>query len=241
MSNNEGSEYGSDIANRTRNPEGFAERLRKLRMSREMTQQDLSQKLGVSLSTVQNFEKGQFPKGEQLIGLAEVLETSADWLLLGREEPGHRYERPMEVPDVTCLPGYEYVKKVRARLSAGSGSLLTSATIEGYYAFRSDWLRRRGNPKSMVLMAVTGDSMSPEIMDEDTVLIDEGQKDIYVGKKYAIALDEEVYIKYIDKVPGKYILRSINPLYKPIEVDLFDNSKSVRLIGRMIWLGRVER
>lgn len=204
------------------------------------TDAELGQAMGIRQSSVSVAKKRKQIPPVWITKVSMGTGVSADWLLYG-EGPMRRGERPAGAPDAACLPGYEYVKKVRARLSAGSGSLATSDEVEGYYAFRSDWLRKRGNPTTMVLMAVTGDSMSPEIEDEDTVLIDESQRDIYVGKKFAVAIDDEVYIKYIDREPGKYILRSVNPKYRPIEVDLLDESRDVRLIGRMIWLGRVER
>lgn len=217
----------------------------------DLKQDVFAQRLGIHKNTVGTYERGvRVPDATLLNRICVEFGVSPTWLLLGQgpmhvnsQGLGHMRhgERSIEVPDVTCLPGYEYVKKVRARLSAGSGSLLTSDEIEGYYAFRSDWLHRKGNPKTMVLMAVTGDSMAPEIMDEDTVLIDESQRDVYVGKKYAIAIDDEVYVKYIDREPGCYILRSVNKDYSPIKVDLLDESRDVRVIGRMIWLGRVER
>ena len=51
------------------------------------------------------------------------------------------------------------VPRVKARLSAGSGSLETSDDIEERYAFKSKWLRSKGQASKMVLMYVTGDSM----------------------------------------------------------------------------------
>jgi len=154
-----------------------------------------------------------------------------------RDQPG----KLVEFGSLRCLPGFDCVKRVKARLSSGSGSLLASDEIDSVYAFRSEWLRRKGNPETMVLMSVSGDSMMPVIHDEDTVLIDEGQREIFVGKMYAVAIDDMVYIKYIDREPGKYVLRSANLRYRSIDVDVLDESRNVRLIGRMVWLARETR
>ena len=59
----------------------------------------------------------------------------------------------------------------------------------------------------MVLMRVSGDSMEPEIMDNDIVLIDQGKRDVTPGRLYAIGFDEAIYLKRIDILPGKVILK----------------------------------
>ena len=95
------------------------------------------------------------------------------------------------------------IPMVEARLSAGHGSLEVGGDSERSYAFRSDFLHRKGNPREMVLMRVSGDSMEPEIMDNDIVLIDQGKRDVTPGRLYAIGFDEAIYLKRIDILPGK--------------------------------------
>ncbi|WP_300158780.1 S24 family peptidase, partial [Solidesulfovibrio sp.] len=123
-----------------------------------------------------------------------------------------------------------------ARLAAGTGSLETEGQIVGYYAFKTDFLLRKGRAKKMVLMDVAGDSMEPVLMDSDTVLIDESQDQIISGGLFAVGIEHEVFVKYLDRIPGKLILRSKNPTYSPIEVDMNgDLASSVRIIGRVVW------
>ena len=132
--------------------------------------------------------------------------------------------------------GLHLVPKVRARLCAGTGSLETSKDIKAYYAFREDWLLSKSRSLSrLVLMDVFGDSMEPEIQDGDTVLVDEGQRDVLAGRIYAVGLDDEVVVKCLDKLPGKLLLRSINERYAPIEVDLSREHSNIRIVGRVLW------
>ena len=77
----------------------------------------------------------------------------------------------------------------------------------------------KGNPREMVLMRVSGDSMEPEIVDNDIVLIDQGKRDVTPGRLYAIGFDEAIYLKRIDILPGKVILKSTNAAYPPVELD----------------------
>lgn len=63
----------------------FNKRLRASRMSRKLTQQALSDSVGIALRTYQCYEQGtREPSLDMLIRLADVLEVSADYLL-GRD------------------------------------------------------------------------------------------------------------------------------------------------------------
>lgn len=132
------------------------------------------------------------------------------------------------------LTNFHPVPKVKARLCAGGGSFLTEGEIEDYYAFREDWLTRKGKPSDMVLMDIIGNSMEPEIKEGDTVLIDESQKAILAHAIYAVGVDDAVMVKRVEKRPGKLVLLSDNRDYTPIEL-AGDEIEQVRIIGRVIW------
>ena len=86
---------------------------------------------------------------------------------------------------------------------------------------------------------ISGDSMEPEIMDNDIVLIDQGKRDVTPGRLYAIGFDEAIYLKRIDILPGKVILKSTNAAYPPVELDTRgDCEDAFRVIGRVLWCGR---
>ncbi len=169
--------------------------------------------------------------------------VSTDWLFFGRGpmRPGNKpsvgahhaakAERRADEPDLLLVP------LVSARLAAGGGSLENGGEAVGHYAFHADWLCRKGNPDHMVLMRVTGDSMEPEIRHGDMVLIDRGKTRLYGHALYAVGVNDEIYIKEVETLPGLHlVLRSLNPRYNPIEVDLRgDLADSVRIIGRVIW------
>ena len=139
-------------------------------------------------------------------------------------------------PEAAPKMGYALVPKVMARLAAGTGSLETEGKVIGYYAFKLDFLMRKGHPSQMVLMDVAGDSMEPDVWNGDTVLIDESQREIIAGAMFAVGIEQEVYVKYLHRIPGKLVLRSKNPEYDPIEVEMNgDLVGTVRIIGRVVW------
>ena len=129
-----------------------------------------------------------------------------------------------------------YIPKVKAKPAAGHGSFEVSAEIDNLYAFRRDWLLKKGNPKDMVLMDVLGDSMHPYIMDGDTVMIDQAKLDLLPNKVYAVRVEDLIYLKYIDREPGRFILRSYNSSYVQINVETeFLSEHSFQILRRVIW------
>ena len=139
---------------------------------------------------------------------------------------------------ITCQDTeFMTVPMVRARLSGGSGSFETGGEVVGYYAFRSDFLLRKGSPGSMVLFQVAGNSMSPVLDSGDAVMVDQSQNDIISGHIYAVGIDDTVVVKRIEIEPGTMILKSENPEYGKFEIPLHENA-NVRIIGRVVWSAR---
>jgi phage repressor protein C with HTH and peptisase S24 domain len=132
---------------------------------------------------------------------------------------------------------FQNIPKVRARLSAGAGSFEVGSEIEGYYAFRKDWLSFKGSINNMVLMDIFGNSMEPEIKEGDTILIDESQKDILSGAIYAVGVDDTIIVKRLEKHPKKLVLLSDNRDYSPIYLQE-NEMDGVRIIGKVIWICR---
>lgn len=229
---------------------------------------ELSRALGIKQPSITGARKrGVIPSG-WIITIAQQNGVSADWLLFGtggmRRPPKlpntweklgidqvklveklneiSKKEQAEQAQVAVCDPEIMLIPKVKARLSAGGGSMETNGEVAGYYAFRTEFLKRKGNSSKMVLMDVSGDSMEPEIKSGDSVLIDESQTEIIAGSIYAVGMDEEVVVKVVDKAPGKLILRSYNTLFAPYELDMRgDLSTGVRIIGRVIWWCREAR
>lgn len=133
---------------------------------------------------------------------------------------------------------YEYVPKVAALAGAGA-SLATSDTVQGYYAFRKDWMVAQGiRSQHTVLMDVMGDSMEPLLRDGDTLLVDKQDTDVRDGKIYVVTLGEELRVKRVFKGVGGIILRSENKLYPDVPVTLADLETFI-VHGRVRWCGKM--
>ena len=216
----------------------FGGRLRQRREQLEIRKQELAAAVGVSLTTIQQYENGQLPKGEFAVRLAHELRCSLDWLLAGQGRAGDADGGGTggdEGDDAPLL----MVPMVEARLSAGGGSFECGGETLRHYAFREDFLRRKGRPASMVLLRVAGDSMQPRILNNDVVLVDQSQTTPIPGRIYAVGVEDMVYLKIVDALPGRLILSSVNPEYAPIEACTSEQMADlVRIIGRAVWVGR---
>lgn len=211
--------------------QGFADRLRRRRLGLGLRKQDLAAQVGVSLTTIQQYENGQLPKGEFAVRLGAALRCSLDWLLAGQGS--------VEGTLQDQWAGLVMVPMVEARLSAGTGSFETSGDVVRHYAFRENFLRRKGSPSHMALLRVSGDSMEPRICHNDVVLVDQSQKDPVPGRIYAVSVEDLVYLKVVNAMPGRLILSSYNPAYPPIEACTTDQlADLVRIVGRAVWVGR---
>lgn len=194
----------------------------------------------------ESIPKAWFEKISAMFGI------SIDWLMHGefsKMKLKQSVERlPTQQPIVDNLAPLSgvsvdvdmmFIPLVEARLSAGNGTFTPCEGEQRKYAFSSDFLRRKGTPSDMVLMRVSGDSMEPEIKHGDVVLLDQGKTTILPGRMYAVGIEEAIYIKQIDTIPGKLILKSVNPAYPPIEVDIKGElAMQSQVIGQVLWVGR---
>lgn len=206
------------------------------------SQSELARVLGIGRQAVTDAKKRSHIPADWYLYLCRKYGLNPQWLESGMG-PTHVNSSQAESAPMPSIPGvhpeeFSYVPKVRARLSAGGGSLQVDEAIETYYAFRHAWLRRKGQISQMRLMRVSGDSMEPTLRDEDVVLLDLSQVEIFTGKIYAVGIDEEIVVKRVDKKPGKLVLVSDNrQFYPPLEVEMAEDS-NVRVLGRVIWMAR---
>ncbi|MEW5772976.1 MAG: S24 family peptidase [Thermodesulfobacteriota bacterium] len=197
------------------------------------TQQDLAKALGVNRSAVTQAKRRGLAPEKWVLRLAHDLGLNPDWLASGRGFARASAPRP-------SAEDFFQVPKVAARLSAGGGSFEVEARVRDYYAFKRDWLARKGTPERMVLMDVSGNSMEPEIKEGDTVLVDQGQQAVMAGSIYAVGVEDTVMVKRLEKRPGTLVLVSDNPDYDPVLLR-GDELANVRLIGKVVWIGREYR
>lgn len=206
--------------------------------------QDLAVKLNLSKQSIADARTRKTVPPAWIPRTAQLFGVSTDWLFFGKgpmhggasAQPAPHAESTASLDDLVMIP------MVEAVLSAGSGSLETSAQISREYAFRRDFIRRKGNPAHMVLMRVAGDSMQPEIMDKDVVLLDQSRTRPLPGPIFAVSIEDAIYLKRVDMLPGQLVLKSVNPAYAPIHIEMGEQTdEQVKVIGQVLWVGREYR
>ena len=230
-----------------------------------LSQKEFSEKFGIGIATLRRYETGvNPPDSEFLLTLCREYDLNPAWIL-AEEGPMHkdhegsipeprqvREARPEALQPIfsnengqIVIPQwqnpdpemFDYVPMAETQLSAGGGAFVISEAIEGYYAFRKNWLNRvASSTKNLVLMRVIGDSMSPTIQEDDTVMIDIGKKSIKEGMIYAIRFDSTVMIKRLTFRPGGRILiiSDNRHEYESYETDMRD----LHIIGQIIFFCR---
>lgn len=160
----------------------LAERIKERRQAKGLKQKEIAEKLNISRETISAYETGRAqPTPQILLELANILETSVDYLLGRTDDP-----RPLiEKLGIFIPEKEEKIIPVYNSANAGvSGSYPDGQTIVEYLKVSDDTPAQFG-------VIVHGDSMEPEIMDGDIVLVNKElaicNKDkvlVIIGKPY---------------------------------------------------------
>lgn len=96
----------------------------------------------------------------------------------------------------------------------------------------------RAPPDALLAMVVEGNSMMPEFLGGDQILVDTRRRSIAQPGAFCLWDGDGYVVKFLEKVtgsdPAKVRVISANPLYDATE-RLVDE---INLIGRVIWFGR---
>ena len=178
----------------------FPQRLKQLRKELGLSQKSLSEHLGVTQQAVGKWETGRSsPDPTTLARLAELLETSADYLLGISEQPAE-----LAAPS---LPYAESPIPVIGTVRAGYGSLAFEEDYGVEYACVKD-------PANYFYLVVKGDSMEPRIQDGDLALVHR-QPTLENGDLGVMVFGEGegTLKKYIQR-GNAVILQPFNPAYE---------------------------
>jgi transcriptional regulator with XRE-family HTH domain len=95
----------------------------------------------------------------------------------------------------------------------------------------------RGRPKDFLLIEVRGDSMIPEFLHGDQILIDRRDVNPRQPGPFALFDGDGIVVKLVERIPGRrdyYRVFSANPRYSEYEVQ----EEDVRILGRPVWFAR---
>jgi len=194
------------------------------------TQKQLAMETGLPLSAVNEHIRGR--KGisiESLRRYAEVLETSIDYLVAGKEptpdlkvieEIVHRAaEAHVESRSGSRLPKEEGLIPVLTKVPAGAPNTWEDSYPAGYAAEYIPNLGWKG--EHIFALTVSGESMAPVLHDGDRVVVDPDQEFIFSprGKVGVIQKGmEDCMVKWVFKRGDYLSIESENPEFKHLDM-----------------------
>lgn len=124
------------------------------------------------------------------------------------------------------------VPRLALGASAGPGALPSEEAAIGAFRFASRWLREQGlDPAQLSAIRVEGDSMDGTLRDGDEILVDRTPRPLRDGI-HVVRAGDALLVKRLDTAqPGKVVLVSDNPAYRPIEL----SPEELQVIGRVVW------
>jgi len=196
----------------------FATNINKLRKSRNMTQGDLAEVLGVGVSTVSDWEKAKkYPRAGVIEKISSYFGVLKNKLF---EEQSNLFDIYDTDEDSVKLP-------IVGRVSCGNG-ITVFEEIEGFEETPKAWLRGG----DYFYVRAEGNSMiNARIFDGDLLLIRK-QEDVEEGEIAAVLIEDKVYLKRVFKQDGMLILQSENPSFAPV-FRTEENFENIKIIGKL--------
>lgn len=201
----------------------FGERLKELRTSKKISQEELGNLVNTTKQTISNYETGKRNADyEMLESLADTFNVDIDYLL-GKTDKTTIF--PSSISNLISLNKARKIP-ILGQIACGS-PIWAEENLEGYFIADS-------TIKADFALKCKGDSMiDAEIYDGDLVFLKK-TPDVENGRIAAILIDNEATLKKVIKADDIIILQPCNSdtdTYKPI---LLDGSSDSMILGEMV-------
>ena len=209
------------------------------KMANELTENGYS----ITFKTISGYENAfRQPSVQFLTGLTKVYDANPNWLLTGNGEMFLNKEKEYSIPQNLNFEDITFIPHVDLKVSAGYGSISDEINMtKDYMAFLKEWIFKNVHvsAESLFLFTINGDSMdSPtsQIKDGGLILVDKSITEFKNDGVYVIALDDALYVKRLQILPGRRLkVKSDNLNYDPFEVAL--DTDNFHIVGKVIWAG----
>ncbi|WP_308184919.1 S24 family peptidase [Neisseria polysaccharea] len=194
------------------------------------------------------------PNTETLIKIQESTGCDLNWLLTGKGLPYLDRARPENVGafpvsdtdtgavdtlgNPVDLREFVFIPRYNVEAAAGHGQAVNDEKPLFCIAFRRYWIENyvtRQTDKLSVI-AVKGDSMEGILNHGDNILINHAETEPRDGL-YVLRIGNDLFVKRVQRMPGKLLVTSANPHYAPFEIDL-SHTDDIAIVGRVEWFGR---
>lgn len=217
---------------------------------------DIYNKIEMSASGFNRvWKEGAIPTADYLVKIQEVTGCDLNWLLTGKGLPYLDKARPENagafpvsntgsgavdtLGNPVDLREFVFIPRYSVEAAAGHGQAVNDEKPLFCMAFRRYWIENyvtRQTDKLSVI-AVKGDSMEGILNHGDNILINHAETEPRDGL-YVLRIGNDLFVKNIQRLPGRLLVKSANPLYEPFEIDLTADNTDTAIIGRVEWFGR---
>lgn len=209
------------------------ERLRAAMNENDVSASDLVRATGISAAGIKKWVDGVTiaPKYEDVIRACKALKVTPEWLMDGIASTA---VVSSSEPDDNAI-SLDMVD-VKASCGVGVANWEELPCVKRIQVSRAwfDYHFPYAHQENIKVITALGDSMEPVVKDGDAVFIDIKDNDFVREGIYAVLVDGELFIKRIQRLPGKCLrFKSENPSYDPFDVAA-DSNIEVRIIGRVI-------
>lgn len=236
------------------------DRIKELRKQRKISQEKLARMTGYTdRSSIAKIEKGKVDLSETKIQLfASALNTTPAYLMGWEDEASseltekivkvvsklnkenqnktHQYATNLlnfqnrTVKEVSVKSENKKLTEifVTEKVAAGVGYCYGNNEVVSYYTDRDDLM-----PYDMATR-VFGDSMEPELLDGDVILLQQGYDNVN-GDIYVIDYDGKSYVKKLYNDGNRFVLKSINKKYSDIIIYTSDIQDTYfNIVGKVV-------
>ena len=198
------------------------EHLKEMRLSRNLLQKDVAAAIGVDRTTYVKYENGNSePNHEILQKLAELFETSIDYLLTGK----NMVSAPADFPNIFPLK----TKKLPLLGDIACGEPIFADEQRGEYVITDEGIN------ADFCLRAKGDSMTGARINDGDIVFVQSCSTVENGEIAAVIIDNEATLKRVYYYPeqNKLVLSAENPKYAPF-VYIDNELDYVRIIGRAV-------
>lgn len=196
-----------------------------------VSQAEFARRIDVSPQTLSGWMSGRNKPGVEELGrMCVALNVSPSWLLTGFENVAGS----QSLVDEDCI----IIPVLNIRGSCGThGRDVSNASMIRMMKVTHEWVADHCgmvDKKSLNIIGATGDSMSPTLEDGDAVIIDTSVKSLYTDAMFAFTIDNDMYIKRLQRIGGSIQVISDNPRYSPYMINPRELGESFQVLGKVV-------
>lgn len=194
-----------------------------------------SKKCDMSETVIRDYLSGKtYPSLTRLETIAEKCNVSYNWLATGYklEVLGQKDDENIYNENIYRVPVYK--KQLPTKEEAKTQRFVRETPPSMNYPILEGWAKCRGlSPNKLIIYWAKGDLMSPEIKNNDGVIINTEQHEIVDGAIYLIEYEDMTLLRRIRLTINGWVLLCNNEFYSTIEVPK-QEFKQYNIVGRVV-------